>query len=408
MIRVADLAKAYGTVRAVDGVSFDVGTGEVFGLLGPNGAGKTTTVEILEGLTPPDAGTVRSWASTRSATRRRSRSGSASSSRRRRCIPNLTVERADRPLRGASTREAVPTAQLIDELDLGEKRNAQTRHLSGGQRQRLSVALALVNDPELIFLDEPTTGLDPAARRALWDLIRDLRGARQDDPADDALHGRGGDRSATASRSWITARSWSWARSRSSCRRRFKERSVRFDAIAGARRGARSAALPAVTRVVREDGVVSLFTPDVPATIAGLLAADRGARDRAREPDGPPRHARGRLPRPHRSGAPRLRTTAMRALLDAHPRQPAQLRPRPRGAVLDARVPARLHRPVRDDLLGERQDLNYKVGWVDQDGTRRVGRSCRRRSRRPGLHARRRADAETRPGVDDARATSGR
>jgi len=164
-----------------------------------------------------------------------------------------------------------PADELITALDLGEKRNAQTRHLSGGQRQRLSVALALVNDPELVFLDEPTTGLDPAARRSLWDLISGMRAKGQTvvmtthylEEAETLC-----DRVAIMDHGRILE----LGTVEELVSRRFKERSVRFSAIAGLD-DAKLAALPAVSQVVHEDGEIALYTADVPATIGGLLAA---------------------------------------------------------------------------------------------------------------------------------------
>ena len=151
--------------------------GEVFGLLGPNGAGKTTTVEILEGLRAPG------WRPGRRSSGSTSRPDADALKARigvslqtAALYPKLTVARSS-TCSGASTRTPRPTDELIELLELGERRDAQTKDLSGGQRQRLAVALALVNDPELVFLDEPTTGLDPAARRSLWDLVA---GSRRD------------------------------------------------------------------------------------------------------------------------------------------------------------------------------------------------------------------------------------
>jgi ABC-2 type transport system ATP-binding protein len=174
VIRASDLHKTYGKVHAVDGVSFEVGQGEVFGLLGPNGAGKTTTVEMLEGLTRPDSGAIEALGLDvlRQASALKERIGVQLQTAA--LYPNLTVAEVVDLFAGFYPRSR-PTDEIIEALDLSEKRDAQTRHLSGGQRQRLSVALALVSDPELLFLDEPTTGLDPAARRALWDLIAGLR-----------------------------------------------------------------------------------------------------------------------------------------------------------------------------------------------------------------------------------------
>ena len=160
VIRVADLKKHYGDVKAVDGVSFQVERGEVFGMLGPNGAGKTTTIEVL-GLDVrrhPQSIKERIGVQLQSVS----------------LYPRLTVtELLD--LFGSFFSHRVPTKQLIDAVDLGERAKAWSMNLSGGQQQRLSIALALVNDPELVFLDEPTTGLDPQARRSLWDLIRGLQ-----------------------------------------------------------------------------------------------------------------------------------------------------------------------------------------------------------------------------------------
>ncbi len=270
VISVQDLQRSFGAVRAVDGVSFEVRRGEVFGLLGPNGAGKTTTVEMLEGLTKPDGGRaeVLGLDVARQASALHERVGVQLQTAA--LYPNLTVSEV-LDLFGSFYRKTVPTEELIAALDLGEKRNAQTRHLSGGQRQRLSVALALVNDPELIFLDEPTTGLDPAARRALWDLIDGMRRKGRTvlltthylEEAETLC-----DRVAIMDHGKILE----LGTIEELVSRRFKERSVRFDAVTGLD-DTRLMSLPSVSRVVRDNGVVSLFTPDVPATIGGLLAA---------------------------------------------------------------------------------------------------------------------------------------
>ena len=173
VIRVDDVRKAYGAVKAVDGVSFEVAKGEIFGLLGPNGAGKTTTMEMIEGLHQPDSGAievlgldVRRHATADQAPDRRPAPD-------RGALPAADGRRAARPVRRASTHGHRPIDQLVDDLELGEKRDAQTKTLSGGQRQRLSVALALVNDPEVVFLDEPTTG--PRPGRAAEPLGRSIR-----------------------------------------------------------------------------------------------------------------------------------------------------------------------------------------------------------------------------------------
>jgi ABC-2 type transport system ATP-binding protein len=170
------LRKAFGDVVAVDGLDLEVARGECFGLLGPNGAGKTTTIEICEGLTDADAGEVQllglDWR--RGAKQLRQRIGVQLQETQ---FPDkLTVEETLRLFRsffhqGISVDESIQTAQLE------EKRGARIVTLSGGQKQRLAMACALVGDPELLFLDEPTTGLDPQARRHLWDLVDQLKQA---------------------------------------------------------------------------------------------------------------------------------------------------------------------------------------------------------------------------------------
>ncbi len=168
------LRKSFADVVAVDGLDLEVMRGECFGLLGPNGAGKTTTIEICEGLTPPDAGTVEllglNWAKGEDELRQRI----GIQLQETQFPDKLTVDETLRLFRsffrrGLSIDESIATAQLE------EKRHARVGTLSGGQKQRLAMACALVGDPELLFLDEPTTGLDPQARRHLWDLVDDLK-----------------------------------------------------------------------------------------------------------------------------------------------------------------------------------------------------------------------------------------
>jgi ABC-2 type transport system ATP-binding protein len=170
------LRKTFADVVAVDGIDLEVAPGECFGLLGPNGAGKTTTIEICEGLTTPDAGTVEllglNWHSNAQELRRRI----GIQLQETQFPDKLTVEETLRLFRsffprGISVEESIRTAQLE------EKRNGRVGTLSGGQKQRLAMACALVGDPELLFLDEPTTGLDPQARRHLWDLVDQLKHA---------------------------------------------------------------------------------------------------------------------------------------------------------------------------------------------------------------------------------------
>lgn len=178
VVVVSGLTKRYKDLVAVDGVSFSVDQGEIFGILGPNGAGKTTTLEIIEGLRRPSAGSasvlgVDVTRDTRPVKERIGVQLQAVS-----LIPNLTVWETLDMFSGLYKNRADPDA-LLDRFALRDKRDSHVAKLSGGQRQRLSVALALVNNPEIVFLDEPTTGLDPAARRSLWDTIRELAAERR-------------------------------------------------------------------------------------------------------------------------------------------------------------------------------------------------------------------------------------
>ena len=174
-ISVRGLRKSYGALEAVSGIDFEVARGEVFGLLGPNGAGKTTTVEILEGYRKRDDGEVEVLDSdpATAAGEWRERIGVVLQSSA--MYETLTVTEMLRLFAGYY-REPRPVDEVVELVGLEEKRGERVRRLSGGQRRRLDLGLALVGDPELIFLDEPTTGFDPRARRQAWDTIRSLRG----------------------------------------------------------------------------------------------------------------------------------------------------------------------------------------------------------------------------------------
>jgi ABC-2 type transport system ATP-binding protein len=176
-IRCSSLVKRYADVVAVAGVDLTVETGECFGLLGPNGAGKTTTIEILEGLTAPDAGEVEvlgmRWGGARD---RALRERLGIQLQETQLADKLTVEETVRLFR-SFYRNSHTVDEVLALVELEEKRRAWVGKLSGGQKQRLAVACALVSRPELLFLDEPTTGLDPQSRRQLWDVIGRFRAA---------------------------------------------------------------------------------------------------------------------------------------------------------------------------------------------------------------------------------------
>jgi ABC-2 type transport system ATP-binding protein len=174
VIVVNELRKSYGTTAAVDGISFEVGQGEFFGILGPNGAGKTTTLEVLEGLRQPDSGEL-------------SVLGSPPWPRNPAVLPRIGVQlqsssfferlTAREQIRTFASLYGVPARradEMLGVVGLDEQANVRAEKLSGGQGQRLSIACALVHDPELVFLDEPTGALDPQARRNLWDLLRQI------------------------------------------------------------------------------------------------------------------------------------------------------------------------------------------------------------------------------------------
>jgi len=173
-IVVSDLTKSYGDVEALRGISFEVAEGEVFGLLGPNGAGKTTAVEILEGYRRRDGGEAAVLGLDPGTAPRELRERIGVVLQQSELSPLLTVGETHRMFAGyyANPRDV---EEVIELVGLTEKRDARVKSLSGGQKRRLDLGVALVGSPELVFLDEPTTGFDPAARRAAWELIRSLR-----------------------------------------------------------------------------------------------------------------------------------------------------------------------------------------------------------------------------------------
>jgi len=174
VIEVDRLMKSYGSFQAVNGVSFTVRKGEIFGLLGPNGAGKTTTMEMIEGLRKPDSGSavVAGYDTRTQLNEVKSVIGVQLQSTS--LFELLKVKEIMR-MYASFFKHTLPIEPLLERMILTEKSNSRIKNLSGGQKQRLAIALALLNDPQVIFLDEPTTGLDPQARRTLWDIVLGLK-----------------------------------------------------------------------------------------------------------------------------------------------------------------------------------------------------------------------------------------
>jgi len=175
VIRVSGIRRTYGETVAVDDVSFEVNDGEIFGLIGPNGAGKTTTMECVEGLRRPDRGTISVLGLDpfRDVYRLQERIGVQL--QQAQLQKRIKVWEAVHLWASLYKRKTTDGDRLLEQLGLGEKRNAWFMTLSGGQKQRLFIALALINEPEVVFLDELTTGLDPQSRRAIWELVRGIR-----------------------------------------------------------------------------------------------------------------------------------------------------------------------------------------------------------------------------------------
>jgi len=174
IIRVKDLVKNYGDFNAVKGISFEVQPGEIFGLLGPNGAGKTTTLEILETLREKTSGTVWIDGKNLDDSPHEIKKVIGVQLQAAGYYPNLNLKQLIHLFAGLYNKEVVPM-DLLDTVNLREKASNKYKELSGGQKQRFSIATTLINDPRVIFLDEPSTGLDPQARRNLWGLIRQVR-----------------------------------------------------------------------------------------------------------------------------------------------------------------------------------------------------------------------------------------
>ncbi len=268
VVEVDDLCKSYSDIKAVNSISFSVLKGEVFGMLGPNGAGKTTTMEIVEGLRIADSGSVRVLGLDikRDSMKIKARIGVQLQTTS--LYPYLTVgEVLD--LFGSFFPKALPVNQLLELVKLEDSSRKLCIHLSGGQQQRLSVALALVNDPEILFLDEPTAGLDPQARHNIWEVIQF---ARQQGKTvfltthymEEAEHLC--DRVAIIDYGQIIATD----RPGGLVSQNFQEEAIEFDAEHQLAKETLEG-LPGVTNVVLENSSVTIYSTSVPATISTLL-----------------------------------------------------------------------------------------------------------------------------------------
>src|SRR5512137_108677 len=269
VIAVTNLVKSYGTVKAVDQISFEVAQGEVFGMLGPNGAGKTTTVEIVEGLRPADGGSATVLGMDVSNATRAVKERIGVQPQSPALFPTLTVQETI-GFFANMYRKSLPAARILELASLQTSRKVLFKNLSGGQQQRLSVSLAFVNDPEIIFLDEPTTGLDPQARRAMWDVIETFRRAGKTvvlttHYMEEAQ--RLCDRIAIMDYGKIIALDSPQRLIESNIREsaiQFKMKDYPGDHVL--------TALPDVSRVIREEDDIIVYTNNIPSTIAGLLS----------------------------------------------------------------------------------------------------------------------------------------
>jgi ABC-2 type transport system ATP-binding protein len=267
-----NLRKRYGKTLAVDGISFAVRQGEIFGMLGPNGAGKTTTIEMIEGLRDPDDGRITVLGLSQPRDRQAIKMRIGIQLQATSLYPRLTVtEILDLFHRFYPGRKTLPTADLIELVGLREKKDTRSKQLSGGQKQRLSVALALVNDADVVFLDEPTTGMDPQARRQLWDVIRALRGREKTvlltthylEEAEQLC-----DQVAVVDHGHVIEQ----GAPSELIQRYFHEIAIEFQN--GHETLAAYQALPGVTQATVEDGRVTVYSHDVPQTMAALLGQE--------------------------------------------------------------------------------------------------------------------------------------
>ena len=268
VVEVRDLYKHYGEIRAVDGLSFEVEQGEIFGMLGPNGAGKTTTVEIVEGIREMDSGEVRVLGLEPRSNSSELRNIIGIQLQATSLYPRLNVREHLRMF-GRLYKQSRDPEEIIDLVGLRERVSGLAKDLSGGQQQRLSVGLALINDPDVVFLDEPTTGMDPQARRHLWDVVNGMQERGKTvllttHYMEEAEHLC--DRVAIVDHGKIIAMD----RPRRLIAEHFDESTITFEPdgepdLDGLGR------LAAVTNALSVDGTVELFSADISSTIGALL-----------------------------------------------------------------------------------------------------------------------------------------
>ena len=268
VIEVENLYKSYGPIKAVNGISFHVEKGEVFGMLGPNGAGKTTTVEIIEGLRDADKGKVTVLGMDVARVPRDVKQIIGVQLQAPSLMPRLNV-REVLNLFGGFYKRRLPVDDLMEMLSLTESRKVLVQNLSGGQQQRLSVAAALISDPEIAFLDEPTTGLDPQARRALWEVIENM--SREGKTVFLTTHymeeaERLCDRVAIIDQGNIIA----MASPRNLITESYDERAIQFT-LSPPPDEALLRAMPGVTNVAIDAETVIIYSESIPATMSSLL-----------------------------------------------------------------------------------------------------------------------------------------
>jgi ABC-2 type transport system ATP-binding protein len=268
VIEVGHLVKHYGSIKAVDDITFQVSQGEIFGMLGPNGAGKTTTVEIIEGLRQADSGHVSVMGLDIAKVPSKIKQRIGIQLQAPSLLPLLRVEEILDTFAGFYQHH-LPVEEVLELLSLRESRKVLVKNLSGGQQQRLSVAMAFVNDPEIAFLDEPTTGLDPQARRGLWSVIEGMRSKGKTvfltthymEEAERLC-----DRVAIIDYGKIIA----LGTPHDLIREYFKERAIQFEMEAPPSQSVLHD-FPGATQVAIDAGEVIIYSSNIPATMSALL-----------------------------------------------------------------------------------------------------------------------------------------